>query len=92
MRREEVRELKRNLERLKEIVTGIDMLLLEADEILELSPDGNIAERARTFWLSLMFSCLYVDKQYKSGALVTLEDTIREIENLITREGGDEDE
>lgn len=73
-------EHEQNIERLREIGEEIENLVGEADNILMEYSEAHA--RAQAYWMSHIKGALY-----GRGSMVTLEDTIEELE-----EGDDEDD
>lgn len=66
--------------RLKEIQREMLDLLDEASRIVRAAGGGH-HERARVYWLAHIESALHRDHGYLGGSVVTMEDTISEIED-----------
>lgn len=70
------------VERLIEIKQEMLSLLEEAKELI---PEGITKERARCYWYAHIKTALLKEHEYLGGSLVTMDDTIIELE-------GDEEE
>ena len=69
-------------ERLNEIKEQMLELLEEAKDII---PEGMPKERAKAYWFAHVKTALLKEHEYLGGSLVTMDDTINELE-------GEEDE
>ena len=64
-------------ERLNEIKEQMLELLEEAKDLI---PEGMAKERARCYWYAHIKTALLKEHEYLGGSLVTMDDTISEIE------------
>ncbi len=65
------------IERLTEIKEQMLELLEEAKDLL---PEGMTKERAKCYWYAHIKTAILKEHEFLGGSLVTLEDTINEIE------------
>ena len=65
--------------RLQEIKEQMLELLDEAKSIL---PDGMARERAKAYWYAHIKTALLKEHEYLGGSLVTMDDTIAELEEV----------
>ncbi len=70
-------------ERLNEIKEQMLELL---DEAKNLIPEGMTKERARCYWYAHIKTALLKEHEYLGGSLVTMEDTINELDEEETAE------
>lgn len=65
----------------KERLIEIKEQMLELlDEAKDLLPEGMSKERARGYWYAHIKTALLKDHEYLGGSLVTMDDTISEID------------
>lgn len=65
------------IEQLKEIQFEIESLV---DEAMNLIPEGQAKTRAESYWMPHIITALKNEHQWLGGSLVTMEDTINELE------------
>ena len=66
----------------KERLIEIKEQMLELlDEAKDLLPEGMTKERARSYWYAHIKTALLKEHEYLGGSLVTMDDTIIELES-----------
>lgn len=82
-----------DVERLKEIKDQMKELVEEARNILRVSDDKMIWERAKSYWIPELYMALDKDQDYLGGCMVTMEDTIEALDDdeNVVGEFDDED-
>ena len=78
--RDEIRE---DIERLKEIKEEILELIREAEQIIRDYPESRAAEN---YWIPNVVTALTRQHDYLGGAMITMEESIEELEELLTAE------
>jgi len=72
-----------DIERLEEIRERMHELLEEAEEIVRNFEGGDMAyQRAKSYWLAHIKTALDDEHDYLGGSMVTMEDTINEMEKV----------
>ena len=75
-----------DFKQLKEIHKKIAELVEEAEYLVRISGDKKIFDRARANWIPHIKMALLNDTEYLGKSMVTMEDTISEIEKLKNEE------
>lgn len=82
-----------DIKKLKEIHGKMVELLEEAEYLVRITGNTRIYDRARAYWIPHIKTALLDDTEYIGRSMVTMEDTIKEIEKLEKdREGKEESE
>ena len=80
-----------DIERLRNIQEEISELIGEADTIIsDIDKVGSIYDRAKSYWMAHIKTALYNDTEYLGGSMVTMEDTIEELEEFDADEDVEE--
>jgi hypothetical protein len=70
-----------------EMLTDIKESMLEMlEHAIELVPEGITKERAKCYWYAHIKTAILKEHEFLGGSLVTLEDTINEIEKETEEE------
>ena len=72
--------------KLKEIQEKIAELLSDAEYIVKINGDKKILDRAKAYWIPHIKMALFNDTEYLGKSMVTMEDTISEVEKFKKKE------
>lgn len=64
---------------LADIQSAMEFLLEKAEEVI---PKGLISERAKSYWIAQIKVALKNDSEYLGKSMVTMDDTIEEVEDV----------
>jgi len=69
-----------NAETIERLIEIKEQMLELLDEAKDLLPEGMTKERARCYWYAHIKTALLKEHEYLGGSLVTMDDTINELE------------
>lgn len=76
----------KDLKKLKQIQRKMTELLDEAEYLIRINGDRKIFDRAKAYWIPHVKTALLNDTEYIGTSMVTMEDTISEIEEFKKKE------
>lgn len=79
-----------DFKRLKDIQREMAELLDEAEYLTRITGDRKIFDRARAYWIPHIKTALLNDTEYIGKSMVTMEDTISEIEEFKKKKDANE--
>lgn len=79
-----------DVKKLKEIQAKMLELLENAEYLVRITGNRKILDRAKAYWVPHIKMALLNDTEYLGKSMVTMEDTISEIEEKINKDNQEE--